>query len=333
VHKCWREKCCAAARFAIATVHSQETKPRTGDSIMKRILLGSIVLSACVFGRLPADEPAAQPSPDETAIRKMVAGYVEAFNKHDAVAVAGLWSPEAVYLNRATGENIVGRPDIAKHLTDLFKDQPELKMTVNTESIRLVSPNVAVEQGISTETAGKGEPEEVPYTAVYVKRDGQWLLDRVTDKQTKASSSHYEHLQELEWMVGTWVDRDEGDDVTIQTECNWTKNRTFLTRMYSVSIDGEEGMAGMQVVGWDPAAKTIRSWTFDSDGGFSEGTWDHKGDRWIISNKGVLGDGRKASAVNVVKKINDSSFTWQTTDRTAGGDVLPNVDEVLIVRK
>ena len=142
---------------------------------------------------------------------------------------------------------------------------------------------------------------------------------------------HYEQLKELEWMVGTWVDEDE--NARIETGCSWTKNKNFLTRMYSVSVDGEVEMAGVQVVGWDAAAKKIRSWTFDSDGGFSEATWTHKGDRWFINNKGVLGDGRRASAVNIIKKIDDNSFTWQTTDRTAGGDLLPNADEVLIVRK
>jgi hypothetical protein len=92
-------------------------------------------------------------------------------------------------------------------------------------------------------------------------------------------------------------------------------------------------MSGMQIVGWDPAAKTIRSWTFDSDGSFAEATWTRKKDRWFIQNKGVLADGRKASMVNVIKLVGQNSFTWQTVERTAGGELLPNVDEVLIVRE
>ena len=89
----------------------------------------------------------------------------------------------------------------------------------------------------------------------------------------------------------------------------------------------------MQIIGWDPAAKTIRSWTFDSDGGFAEATWSFKKDRWLIHNNGVLADGRKASAVNIMKPIDANAFTWQATERTAGGELLPNVDEVLIVRQ
>jgi hypothetical protein len=157
------------------------------------------------------------------------------------------------------------------------------------------------------------------------------LLDRVTEGTEAEAPSHYEQLKVLGWMVGTWVDEDE--TARIETECNWTKNRNFLTRSFSIAVGDQIEMAGMQIVGWDPSAKTIRSWTFDSDGGFAEATWTYKKDRWFIRNQGVLADGRKASAVNVIKPVDANSFTWQTVERTAGGELLPNIDEVQIVRK
>jgi hypothetical protein len=89
----------------------------------------------------------------------------------------------------------------------------------------------------------------------------------------------------------------------------------------------------MQIVGWDAATKKIRSWTFDSDGGYSDSTWTKRGERWYISNEGVLADGRKASMINVIKQIDENSFTWAAIERTAGGELLPNVPEVLIVRE
>ena len=300
---------------------------------MKRLLLGVVVLVVALLGRLPADEPADQTSPDETAIRKSSKDYVEAFNKHDAKALADLWSPDAVYLNRATGEEVVGRDKIADQFVEMFKNEPDLKMTAETESVVFISPNVAEEHGKSTVTAAKQEPEEIPYSAVYVRRDGKWLLDRVTDEAKEVRDSHYEQLKSLEWMIGHWVDKDKDDDLDIETDCNSTKNRTFITRSFTVSIDGEVDLSGMQIIGWDPAAKAIRSWTFDSDGGYAEATWTFKKDRWYVNNKGVLADGRKASMVNVIKPIDANSFTWQTIERTAGGELLPNVPEVLIVRE
>ncbi|HEV3415537.1 MAG TPA: nuclear transport factor 2 family protein [Pirellulales bacterium] len=298
---------------------------------MKRLLLGLLaLLSVAHTQTLAADSDQAA---SEAAIRKMVAGYVEAFNKHDAEVLAKYWSPDAIYIDRATGEEVSGHDEIAKRFTALFKDQPDSKMTVNTESVRFVSPNVAVEQGTSVETIGKNEPEEVPYTAVYMRRDGQWLLDRVTDQAKEEVPSHYEQLKMLEWMVGSWADKDDDDNATIETVCNWTKNRSFLTRSYTITVGDEIELSGMQIVGWDPAAKTIRSWTFDSDGGFAEATWENKKVRWYIRNHGILADGRKATMTNVIKKIDDNSFSWQTIERTAGGEILPNIDEVVIVRE
>ena len=297
---------------------------------MNRVLLCLLVLGGAIVNWSFAGQPG-EPSADEAAIRKADAAYVQAFNKHDAKALADAWSPEAVYLNRVTGAEVVGRAAIAEQFAALFKDQPEVKLDLSVESIQFVSPNVAVEQGTAKTLAPKAEPEEIEYSAVFVRRDGQWLLDRVTDKAKEAAPSRYEQLKPLEWMIGRWVDKD--DNVDIETECQWTKNRSFITRSFTVAVQGQINMSGMQIIGWDPAAKTIRSWTFDSDGSFAEATWTCKGDRWFIQNKGVLADGRKASMVNVIKQVDQNSFTWQTIERTAGGELLPNINEVLIVRE
>ena len=296
---------------------------------MKRVLMCVIAVAGLTPG-LRSQEPE-QPAGDEATIRKTVDSYVAAFNKADAKALAEHWSESAVYTNRFTGEEAVGREAIAEQFAGIFKEKKDLKLDVSIESIRLLSPNVAVEHGTAKVVAPQAEPEEMNYTAIYVKRDDKWLLDRVTDGTDEAPPSHYEQLKTLEWMVGSWVDEDE--QARIETECDWTKNRNFLRRSYSIVVGDQIEMSGMQVIGWDPAAKTIRSWTFDSDGGFAEATWTHKKDRWFIHNQGVLADGRKASAINVIKPVDANSFTWQTTERTAGGELLPNVDEVLIVRK
>jgi uncharacterized protein (TIGR02246 family) len=296
---------------------------------MKRVLMCVIAVAGLTSG-LRSQEPE-QPAGDEAAIRKTVDSYVAAFNKADAKSLAEHWSESAVYTNRFTGEEAIGREAIAEQFAGIFKEKKDLKLDVSIESIRLLSPNVAVEHGTAKVVAPQAEPEEMNYTAIYIKRDDKWLLDRVTDGTDEAPPSHYEQLKTLEWMVGSWVDEDE--EARIETECNWTKNRNFLTRSYSIVVGDQIEMSGMQVIGWDPAAKTIRSWAFDSDGGFAEATWTHKKDRWFIHNQGVLADGRKASAINVIKPVDANSFTWQTTERTAGGELLPNVDEVLIVRK
>ncbi len=90
----------------------------------------------------------------------------------------------------------------------LFKEQPELKLEVNVD----VDPVHLAQRGRSNTArprllAPNAEPEEIEYTAVDVKRDGKWLLDRVTDKSKEVVPSHYEQLKALEWMVGQWTER------------------------------------------------------------------------------------------------------------------------------
>lgn len=295
-------------------------------SISFLLLLFALSGTSSLLAQQSSDQSA-----EEAAIRKMVASYVEAFNKHDAKSLADHWSPDAVYLNRSTGEEVVGRSAITDQFSELFKEQPDRKLEVKVESIQFISPNVAVERGKALLLAPNAEPEEIDYTAVDVKRDGKWLLDRVTDKASENSHSQYEQLKALEWMVGQWASADGNSEVEL--DCNWTKNHNFLTRAFKLSVHGDPQISGVQVIGWDPAAKAIRSWTFDSNGAFAEGTWQQKGGRWFLRNRGTLPDGRTSTMINVMKQVDADSFTWQTIERTAGGELLPNLDEIQIVRR
>ena len=72
-------------------------------------------------------------------------------------------------------------------------------------------------------------------------------------------------------MVGDWIDQDEG--ATNETSVKWSKNRAFLIRSFRLSLGGADPLSGMQVIAWDPAEKHIRSWTYDSRGGFGEESW------------------------------------------------------------
>jgi uncharacterized protein (TIGR02246 family) len=290
------------------------------------------VAIACIVGWLAPNNCRADQAEDEASIRKNAEAFVVAYNKRDAKALAAMWSPEAVYLDPSTGDSVVGREAIEKLFAETLADLGDAKLEVEVKSIEFVSPNVAIENGTARVIRPNAKPEETSYTAVDVKRDGKWLLDRISEVEPPAPPpSNYEHLKELEWMIGSWIDQD--GRATIQTDCEWAKNRNFMTRSFAVAVGDQVNMAGMQIIGWDPVAKQIRSWVFDSDGGFSEGKWTRKDNRWLIEKVGTLADGRKTSAVNIVTYIDDNSCTWQSTNREVDGDILPNVDEVLVVRK
>jgi hypothetical protein len=203
-------------------------------------------------------------------------------------------------------------------------------LEVTIRSIRFVTADVAIEEGDARVTLAGEAPAESTYMAVHVKRDGRWLLDSVRETELPARSSSYEHLKELEWLVGTWIDED--DDATVETTCQWARNNNFLTRSFKVMVGERLDMEGTQVIGWDAAAGQIRSWVFDSDGGFAEGLWTRKDNRWVINSTGTLPDGGKATSINILTYVDDDTLTWQTTGREVDGQILPNVDEVTIKR-
>jgi uncharacterized protein (TIGR02246 family) len=246
-----------------------------------------------------------------------------------------MWSPEAVYMDPSTGDAAVGHEEIEKVFTDILANLGEAKLEVEVNSVEFVSPNVAIENGTARIVEPNAEPTQTYYTAVNVKRDGKWLIDRISEEEPPAPPepppSNYEQLKELEWMIGSWIDEDE--DAAIQTDCEWTKNQNFLNRSFAVVVGDQVDLAGMQIIGWDPVAKQIRSWIFDSDGGYAEGKWTRTGNRWLIQQNGTLPDGSRSSAVNIITRVDDDSFTWQSIHREVNGDLLPNVDEVLVVRK
>ena len=298
--------------------------------VMSRIWSLSLVVQIVMPLTVIAQE-IASPTQDEAAIRETVDAYVEAYNRRDAQALAAYWSPDAVYTSRTNGEQVVGRAAIEKEFTASFDQTTGAKLDVSVESIQFISPNVAVEHGTARVVSPDESPAESSYTAVYVKRDGQWLLDRVTEDDVPVATSHYQQLKELEWMIGQWADEDENTSVV--TQCQWARNNNFIIRAFTITLEGQTELAGMQIIGWDAAAKRIRSWVFDSDGGFSEGVWTRKDDRWFIRKSGILPDGGTASAVNIIKYVDDNTCTLQSVSRSVDGEILPNVDEVTIVKQ
>ncbi len=274
---------------------------------------------------------AADGTADKAAIEKAIVSYVAVFNARDAKALAEHWSPEGVYTSRLSGDQVVGREALEKEFTALFDEVKGAKLEVSTESIEFVSPNVALEQGTATVIKPDAEPIKSSYSVVYVKRDGKWLIDRISEEEEPpAAPSHYEQLKGLDWLVGKWVDEEGGEVIT--TECKWSRNRNFLVRSFTASIGDYVDITGMQIVGWDPAQKQIRSWVFDSDGGLAEGVWSRNGDRWLVKTKATLPDGKTASSTSILRPLDKESFGWQKVNRTVDGEILPNIDEVVIVR-
>jgi uncharacterized protein (TIGR02246 family) len=303
----------------------------------------SLAILVGVTSKTIAQEDSQDPfSLDRAAIEKAIQSYVSAFNSGDATKLAAHWSPEGTYISRRntgisrrlTGDSqasqVVGRTALTEEFTAIFAEKTDIRLQVATESIEFISPNVALERGTATVIRPDSSPESTEYRVVYVKRDSQWLIDRVTEETLPNVRSHYDKLKVLEWLIGDW--EDQTGEINIKTECQWTRNKNYMTRSFTITANDQVEMSGMQLVGWDPAENVIRSWLFDSDGGFATAVWKQQGQHWTVQTTATLADGQKGSSMNIFRPIDENSFGWQKINRLVDGEILPNIDEVIVVR-
>jgi uncharacterized protein (TIGR02246 family) len=313
---------------------------------MNRDLRSGWIISCCLIctlgARAAAQEPSAEKpsaekpsaekpsgSADEQAIRAAIQSYVDAFNKQDAKAVASHWTETGEFITPG-GSELKGREAIQKEFEGYFADGEGATVEVAETEIRFLSPGVAAEEGTALVLRPDETPDETAYVAIHVKTTDGWKMDSVREQAQVRPQSHYDQLKQLEWMIGEWVDAD--DEVAIETSCRWTKNNNFILRSFKVVAEDRIDLEGSQIIGWDPAANTIRSWMFDSEGGFGVGAWTRNGDRWTVRTLQVLASGERASAINVMTYVDDDTFTIRSTSREVDGEIMPGIPETRVVR-
>ena len=181
---------------------------------------------------------------------------------------------------------------------------PGTKMTIDIKSIRFTKSR-AIEIGVATLTPAKGDPTTVAYRAIHAKQpDGKWLMTSVGPDVTAEGATSAGALDELSWMLGSWQDSEENVDV--KCHCRWDAYHRFMLRTFVISEKDRPALEVTEIIGWDAADRIIRSWVFDSDGGFGQNTWNHRGDEWIISARGTLADGGRT-----FKPVRVAFHEWQ----------------------
>jgi uncharacterized protein (TIGR02246 family) len=117
------------------------------------VLLQAIALP--IFARSSAaDEGSAQ---DQAAIAKNAEAFVTAFHEGDAATLAEFWTPDGDYTT-VTGRRLKGRKEIEKVYRQFFADHKNLKVRIDSDSLRFIAPDVAIEEGTSEVFSSDGGP-------------------------------------------------------------------------------------------------------------------------------------------------------------------------------
>jgi len=300
--------------------------------------LGLGVLLA--FAIAPAGaQPPTEPSPAETnstdesdlaAIRQASLDFEAAFAKGDAAAVAAHWTENGDYVAE-NGRIFTGRAEIEQEYEQLLSANKGLRIRVVIDSLRLLSDSAAIEDGRAfLEPSPVGAPAFSSYTAVHVKVDGQWLMSTVRDTRVETQTS-YHNLADLEWLIGTWVAEEHGSRT--ESICRWVANKSFVQRTYTVTHPDHTTTSGLQLIGFNPQGGHLQSWNFSSDGGYAEGTWSARENGWSAEIRSTLADGRTSTAINLLTRLDDNAYAWQSVQRKLGDESLPDSDEVVLKRQ
>ncbi len=263
-------------------------------------------------------------------IRLAAANFVKAYNAGDAKAVAALFTAQGEIVNEE-GESVQGQAAIERTFADIFQTHPKSQIKVTVQSVRFVSPSVAMEDGNSTVTHPSGErPEQNRYTVVHVKQDGGWQMASARDLPDEEASAS-EEIRQLGGLIGEWV--NESPSELVIASYRWADDRRSILSEFKVQVGGRPARSGSERIAWDPLAKKLHSWVFNSEGGLAEGLWTRNGNRWVVKMHGVTGDGKAASSTNVLTRVAKDRMTWQSRDRVIGDELMPDIEGISIVRK
>jgi uncharacterized protein (TIGR02246 family) len=310
----------STARLGAGATTCAITSATTGATISRKRFI-----SIAIADSTPA---AAANSDDDRAIRQQAGDYAKAYAARDAKTLAAMWTEDGSFVD-SLGQSHHGRSAIEEFFQEGFKQRNSQTLDIVIDSIKFPAPGVAIEEGTTRIASGQGLGSMGRYLVVHSKVDGKWLMSSCEETDCSARSIS-EYLKELDWLVGSWSVKEQPQAAHLKV--NWSKNKTFLICRYISPKGTDSDVEEVQIIGWDPQNSQIVVWHFGSAGGFGCGKMTFDGKEWIERASATEPDGTSGRARYKITRVDDNSFTWQSSNRTLEGKALPDASPLTIVR-
>jgi uncharacterized protein (TIGR02246 family) len=290
-------------------------------------------LLAAILLVIPAFSGQGQAPPnEEQTVRKASAAHLAALNKGELDGVLAFWAPDADYIDQA-GKATRGSDALSALFKTMLANWKGAKIGGKVHSVKFLRPDVALEDGSLEITAKDGTRASNRYAVVWTKSGDKWRISSARDLPAEVEgvpSLPYPQLKSLEWMVGDWV--EQGGKGQVQVKCHWAPNKSFLLMEYEVKSESADPLLVTQRIGWDPVNNRVRSWVYDSTGGFGEGFWQRDGNKWVVGSTAILADGGIGGATNIYEFKDENTVLYRSVDRDVDGQPVADV-EAKFVRK
>lgn len=267
----------------------------------------------------------------DTQIRAEIFNLRTAINSGDATKVADFWTPSGVYTDDE-GNKYIGRAALRNALADIYLHNGKPSIDLAIQRIEVPVPGTAVVDGVVQKS---GTPQALNYFSMtFVRSAGAWKIASAVESPLRANAPTNNPntipLTGLEWFVGKWQAKNAGREVDLSSE--WEPRKNFIVSKYSFNT-GTQPETETQVIGWNPQTGAPKSWLFSAGGAYSTGDWTKVNDNtWEIRTTAMQPDGSIFSAKNTIKVEGPNAFTWQSSDRTMNGTLLPDTDAVRVER-
>ncbi|MFM7206535.1 MAG: YybH family protein [Planctomycetaceae bacterium] len=296
---------------------------------------GRLVVAAwLVMGCLAHGQTAAPAGAEVPAVVKAIdaarEATLKAFNSGDSAGLAAMFLEDGEVVDE-NGTVTETRAEIEALFRRFFEKFPKVTLEMEVTDARAVGDEVVIEEGIRRITADQAAAAaQVRYVAVRTKQGDAWPIASYREFADDPLPTAAEMLAPLDWLVGEWV--DESPEGNTKISYQWSEDGNFLLGEYNLSVAGQAAAKSVQRIGWDPVEGELRSWTFDSDGGFSEGSWMATDDGWLVKSEATLPDGGTGSATITIRQNDADHFVVESTDRMVAGAEEPDF-KLVIARK
>lgn len=298
-------------------------------TVMLKILSALFLACAVLSDRDAGAQETAAPSALEAAVTRESEATVKAFNAADSAALGGMFLETGELVDEA-GTVHTGKAAVTDLFKRFFATFPKAALEMQVASVRAVGDTLAVEEGQRRITTTAGEAAQVRYVAVRSKQGERWPIASYREFTDEPLPTPQEALQAASWIVGDWI--DEGPEGRTTISFRWSDDGNYLIGDYTMSAAGAGESKSTQRIGWDPVTGQLRSWTFDDDGGFTEGRWDATDEGWVVKSEATMPDGTTGSATLVITVEDADHFVVRGSDRIVGGTAEPDF-ELKITRR